>query len=194
MSMRKKGSSKATHTTQKGSSRDEPSRSEAMPPGLSRRPPSRLSVERIVQTAMELAFNEGGSYPIIEAEVAEATNNDVEINTWDELAAFMSTYISQLPVAPNHDSVDSPEAYTYVVQTQSSVSIPDEYFLHAVLEDGTHAALSQDIDGIVGASGTFSGDYASINSQATVETDAVTTGASQDCEDTNANYCLGGNA
>lgn len=95
----------------------------------------RVADIKAMQTAMELYFNENAEYPPLSL---------AGINTWAELTTEMSSFISALPVDPQH-----PDAfYSYGMNASTN-----SYTLGTTLEDTGHDSLLQDVDGVAGGVG-----------------------------------------
>ncbi len=132
----------------------------------------RVADIKALQTAMELNWNENAQYPALVAGT----------DTWATLSAGLTDFISALPVDPDHADGST---YTYLVN-MTATDTQQQYYVAATLENPTHNALEQDIDGAVGAAG-----WVGVNSVGGTAT-ALGAGGSLDCDD--AVYCLLGDA
>lgn len=135
----------------------------------------RIADMKSIQTAVELYFSDNSAYP--------------DPADWSAFQTDLAPYISQIPVDPNNSSGTQ---YTYGFCTAGGpCASSDQYFVGAVLEDTTHAALDQDDDfdyGDPNVSPVVAGVWATATTSGMiVSTGAVA--ASYDCSAVGI-YCL----
>ncbi|MFC1597912.1 type II secretion system protein [Patescibacteria group bacterium] len=127
----------------------------------------RVADAKAIQTALELYWNESADYPTS--------------TTWANLASDLSSFISAMPVDPDHDDG---AVYEYLVLDTTA---PDEYYIATTLENDGHSSLDQDDDTLSVGGGA---NAQMIDSGG----GAATTGGAATIVCTDPTYCLSGSS